>query len=290
MKLNNNNQMPFINLSLLSIILICFALDKCVAHPHSSTDTVPSYELLKSTDQNASSPKSSSDSKTPSYVLSSEAPVAQSPTNADAPDAQSPADADAPDAQSLTLGDSSGYSSSFFGAFADILKGEDLSTTMPQQGDSSTKLDKNSKVEQICAHTQYPDICLKTIQPLLSHNVKIEITTALEVAIKACASQVKLTITKVEKHAATSLELANELADCKEKYQNALKSLQSAIRGIPDHDFGKLIITLSSVMADVSTCESKFEDMKSSSTKSKTDGLVSIMLNNCLSIASLVRH
>lgn len=132
---------------------------------------------------------------------------------------------------------------------------------------------------------------MATIPPLLSHN--FDVTNVLEAAIKVCSVQIKITITKVAMHAAKSPEVANAVAECKEQYNNALENLHKAVEAIPARDLGTVTVMLSAVMADVSACESAFEDLKSSSTgtaMSKADGLVSITVSNCLSIANLIPY
>lgn len=183
-----------------------------------------------------------------------------------------------------------GHSSSFSAAFSDILKGSlrGSSLTIPHQH-SDTKGSSNIAVEQICAHTDYPDVCLATIPPLLSKN--FDVINVLDAAIKACTLQIKLTITKVTKYAARSPEIANAVAECRDQYSNALENLQRAMDAISSRDLGTITVMLSAVMADVSTCESAFEDLKvSSSIMTKTDGLVSITVSNCLSIANLIPY
>ena len=83
---------------------------------------------------------------------------------------------------------------------------------------------------------------------------------------------------------------ASLFADCREQYSNALENLQRASDAIPSRDLGTVTIMLSAVVADVSTCESGFEDLKSSSFKVDSDGLVGIMASNCLAIAHLIPH
>lgn len=97
---------------------------------------------------------------------------------------------------------------------------------------------------------------------------------------------------KVSKHSGVSKDNmgASMLADCREQYNSALENLKRASDAIPSRDLGTVTIMLSAVMADVSTCESGFEDLKSSSFKADSDGLVGIMASNCLAIAHLVPH
>ncbi|XP_004487760.1 uncharacterized protein [Cicer arietinum] len=271
---NNNNN---INLKIFYIILICFAVEKCIAHTFK--DTSPNIET-KFSSQDAYPPKASSISAESPFESPSESP-SESPF-------ESPKRQTEPESEHDTFG----HSSSFSAAFSDILKGSlrGHSLTMPPPHSHSEAKQSSLSIEQICAHTDYPDVCLATIQPLITHN--FEMINVLEAAIKACSLQVKLTITKVDKHAANNPEIANAVAECRDQYNNALENLQRAIDAISSRDLGTITVMLSAVMADVSTCESAFEDLKASpsSTMSSNDGLVSITVSNSLSIANLIPY
>ena len=183
-----------------------------------------------------------------------------------------------------------GHLSSFKAAFADILKGSlrGPSLTVPHSNLESKQ--SPLSLEQICMHTDYPDICLSTIKPLISNN--FDMINVLEAAIKVCSIQIKMTITKVAKHAAHNPEIANAVAECRDQYNNAMENLKRAMDALSSRDLGTITVMVSDVMADVSTCESAFEDLKAShsSAMSKTDGLVSITVSNCLSIANLIPY
>ncbi|XP_061344795.1 uncharacterized protein LOC133290683 [Gastrolobium bilobum] len=256
-----NDQIPFTNRSFLSIILICFALGTCMAHGHRD------IEAKSNSPSNAIPPEASkfSESEQP-FFPPSEAP--QGPTSEQG------------------FGHSS---SSFSAAFSDILKGtfRGNSLTMPGEIHSKNKKNVNKALEQICGRTDYPDVCVSTCLPYLSNN--FDVKAVLEASIKACSYQIKFTISKITKYSASSPELATALADYKKQYSKALENLQKALDALQSRDLGTVTIVLSAVMADVSACESGFEDLKiKSSTMAKTDGLVSITANNCLSIASLI--
>ena len=60
------------------------------------------------------------------------------------------------------------------------------------------------------------------------------------------------------------------------------------MEAIPSRDLGTVTVMLSAVMADVSACESGFEDMKKNSRVDNLEGMVSITASNCLAIASLI--
>ncbi|AES65002.1 putative pectinesterase [Medicago truncatula] len=281
--INNKNN---INLKIFYIILICFALEKCTAHifhdttlhiekQHTSGHHHMEHPPTHSSHHTAHPPTHSSEASFDSLLI----PQAQ----AQAPSKPEPG----PEQQAF------GHSASFKNAFSDLLKGE-ISIdpmTMPQHPFESIK-QSTLGIDQICMHTDYPDICLATIQPLISINLNFELIDVLGAAIKVCTLQVKLTISKVAAHAAKNPEVASAVADCKEQYNSALDNLQKAADAIASRDLGTITVMLSAVMADVSTCESAFEDLKASptSTMSSNDGLVSITVSNCLSIANLIPY
>ncbi|WVY92856.1 hypothetical protein V8G54_031944 [Vigna mungo] len=139
-------------------------------------------------------------------------------------------------------------------------------------------------VKEICSRTNYPDDCLSTVVPFLGH--KFDLTSILEAAIKACSAHTKFTIKIVKKHMKSSSEMAIALTKCKEQYTNAFHSLHKALKALASHDLATVTVTLSSVMADVSSCESGFEDLKLAT--GHAEGLVSITVSNCISIASMI--
>ncbi|XP_027338282.1 uncharacterized protein LOC113852243 [Abrus precatorius] len=263
MKPNNKIQIPFITHSLFSIILVCFALGKCTAHDTKNA-------LLP----NEAFPPQFSDSELPFPFPPSETPNSN-PTSEEG-FAHSP--------------------SSFSSAFSDILKGTVLrgnSLVMPEQVNSEesqtkTKMIKYQAVKQICSHTDYPDVCLSTITPFL--NDHFDVMNVLEASIKACGHQIRFTISKVKKYFGSSPELDSLLTDCRNQYSDAMENLQRAMDAIPSRDLGTVTVMLSAVMADVSTCESGFEDLKSTSPVANSEGLVTITASNCLAIASLIPY
>jgi len=277
--INKNN----INLKIVYIILTCFALEKCTAHIFEDTSTHIEKQSTSSHHM-AHPPTHSSHHMAHPPTHSSEEPAFDSLL---IPQAQAPSQPEpGPEQQAF------GHSASFKNAFSDLLKGEINidPITMPQHPFEARQ--STLGIDQICMHTDYPDICLATIQPLISLNLNFELIDVLGAAIKVCTLQVKLTISKVAAHAAKNPEVASAVSDCKEQYNSALDNLQKAADAIASRDLGTITVMLSAVMADVSTCESSFEDLKASpsSTMSSNDGLVSITVSNCLSIANLIPY
>ncbi|KAK7329555.1 hypothetical protein VNO77_23725 [Canavalia gladiata] len=179
----------------------------------------------------------------------------------------------------------------FSSSITDILRGSlrGHSISLPER--KTTQIDPNTDnegVKRICSYTDYPEICLSTISPFLGQN--FDPMDVLEASLKACSYQLKLTLGKVKRHAAISPELASTLTDCRDQYANAMENLQRATAAIPSRDLGTVTVMLTAVMADVSTCESGFEDLKSTSPMANSEGLVTITASNSLSIVSLIPY
>ncbi|KAE9591641.1 hypothetical protein Lal_00038914 [Lupinus albus] len=272
MKLNNQ--------TFFFTILLCFALlGKCVdGTPKLLT---PLFSSLSSspTPTPSPSPSASASATSPSPLLSERRKTMMSKTSyppsqastqfSDTPyTANSPSDASAPT--------SDGASSSF----SDYLKGK--------FGDNS-KIKYNPGLEQICAKTHHPDVCLATISPLLKN--KVDVVHVLQAAIAVTTQNVKMIISKIEKRPPVSSEINASLKECKEHYNKALANLQKAMTATQSKDFGSVNAMLSNVLADVSTAESKVHDLKTPTFNADNFySLVSLTASNCLSIASLIRN
>ncbi|RDX74759.1 hypothetical protein CR513_45449, partial [Mucuna pruriens] len=162
---------------------------------------------------------------------------------------------------------------SFSAAFADILKG----TLRGKQISMPDHLEHGSQrmgMKEICSHTDYPDMCLSTLSPFLDHHFDLQ--NVLEASIKACSYQTNYTLSRVMAHMETSPEMAAMLADCKEQYKDALENLQRASDAIPSRDLGTITVMLSAVLAEVSACQSGFEELRSTSPMANWEGMVTI--------------
>ncbi|CAL5184279.1 unnamed protein product [Lathyrus oleraceus] len=283
--------MKFINnidLKIFYIVVLCFAVENCMAHvftdhPATNIEPHPVFRHHPGNHHQANHHQANHHQANP-HPAEPPAEFSHSQSPQEAPMTELELEPE------LAHGRTSfGHSSSFKAAFSDILKG---SIHNPPELKSQKSEAKQSSlgIEQICMHTEYPDICLATINPLLTQN--FDMINVLEAAIKACSIQIKLTIAKVAKHAARNPEVANAVFECRDQYKNAMDNLQKAMDALPVRDLGTVTVMLSTVMADVSTCESAFEDLKQSphNEQSKSDGLVSITVSNCLSIASLIPY
>ncbi|XP_014491440.1 uncharacterized protein LOC106754020 [Vigna radiata var. radiata] len=242
-------------------------------------------DLKSATTESADPPSEDPESADPP----SEDPVSEDPAS-EGPASEDTSFADAPTAESPF---SNTFEEGFFGggggvqlrkAFKSFL-GE-IRVGSLRGSKTITMLNRHDRdsVKEICSRTDYPDDCLSTVVPFLGNN--FDLMSVLEAAIKACSFQTNFTISIVDKHMKSSSEMATALTNCKEQYTNAFQSLQQALNALTSHDLATVTVMLSSVMADVSTCESGFEDLKLA--KGRADGMVSITVSNCLSIASMI--
>ncbi|KAK7246270.1 hypothetical protein RIF29_41132 [Crotalaria pallida] len=165
-------------------------------------------------------------------------------------------------------------------SFADYLKAK--------YGDQS-KIKYSLALEHICGKTHHSDVCLATISPLLKS--KVDVVNVLQAAVAVTTQHVKMSISKIEKHPAVSRDVAASLNDCRDHYSKALVNLQKAKQSIQSRDFGSVTLMLSGVLADVSSAESKIEDLKPSAFKADNFySLVSVTASNSLSIASMIKN
>lgn len=256
------------------IILLCLALGPCNAHnvndkKETATATPESYPPMPESEPPFPYPSSEFGSNDYTSSWSDEGSGSEPSTGGG--------------------GGAGGSYTSFSSAFKDILKGtvRGHSLKKPEHGDPKSKHQQHA-VRQICSHTDYPDVCLSTVVPFLGHH--LDVMNILKAAIKACSFQTNFTLSKVIKHMSRSSEMAAALASCKEQYHDALENLERAMDAIPLHDLGTVTVMLSAVMADVSACESGFEDLKSHSPMGNSEGLVTITASNCLSIAAIIPY
>ncbi|KAG4949088.1 hypothetical protein JHK86_042327 [Glycine max] len=257
------NQISFLT-QFFIILLLCFALGPCMR-----TCTAHTKAYAPETE--------------PSVGFSpSESPNRENPTSSLSKDESHSSSSSGKDDRSYTS-----FSTAFSNAFGDILKGTLRGNTITMPEHDLTATDHHS-VKDICSHTDYPDVCVSTITPFLGQN--FDLMNVLEAAIKACSYQAKFTISVVAKHMKVSPEIAAALGDCKEQYSDALENLHRAMDAIQSQDLGTVTTMLSAVMADVSACESGFEEHKVASPMAHSEGMVSITASICLSIASLIPH
>ena len=267
------NQISFLTLFSINLLL-CFALGPCTRTCAFAleAEAEPPVGFARSETPNSESPTS----QPPVGFSRSEFTNSENPTSSLSEKEES---------ESSSLGDHPYMS--FSSAFADILKGtlRGHTITMP---DHDPKASHHRSVKDICSHTDYPEVCVSTITPFVGND--LDLMNVLEAAIKACSFQANFTISVVAKHMKASPEMAAALEDCKEQYTSALENLHRAMEAIPSRDLGTVTVMLSAVLADVSACESGFEEQKTALSMPHSEGMVSITASICLSIASLIPH
>ncbi|XP_047179255.1 cell wall protein RBR3-like [Vigna umbellata] len=240
-------------------------------------------DLTSANTESADPPSEDTESADPpSEDPASEGPASEDTSLADAPTAESPF---SNTVEEGFFGGSGGgqLRKAFSSFFAEIRMGSLRGSKTITMLNQFNRQDRDS-VKEICSRTDYPDDCLSTVVPFLGN--KFDLMSVLEAAIKACSFQTNFTISIVDKHMKSSSDMATALANCKEQYTTALQSLQQALNALTSHDLANVTVMLSSVMADVSTCESGFEDLKLA--RGRSEGMVSITVSNCLSIAALI--
>ncbi|KAE9594901.1 hypothetical protein Lal_00013343 [Lupinus albus] len=256
--------MKLTNQIFFSTILLCFALvGKCV----DGTPKILAPLLSSSSPSPTPSPTPSSSEERKIKTSSSYFPKQPTTQFSDTPStAGSPSTAPTPSTD---------------GSFSEYLKGK--------FGDNS-KIKYNPGLEQICGKTHHPDVCLATVSPLLKN--KVDVVHTLQAAIAVATQNVKMIISNIEKqYPSVSGEAAASLTDCKNHYNKALGNLQKAMQSVQTRDFGSVTKLLSGVVADVSSAESKIQDLKTSPFNAdKFHSLVTATATNCLSIASLIRN
>ncbi|KAK7332696.1 hypothetical protein VNO80_29451 [Phaseolus coccineus] len=285
MKLNINS----ITLFITSLVL-CFAI--CTSHvppsgekspkspPHASKSPPPAADPPSATD-----PPSEADPPSAADPPFSFPPTEFSNTEEPVPTEEGEFGVDGSGGRSGGGGGSGQLRSGFTSFFAEIHKGSLRGSKTIKKLNKFNKHDSES-VKKICSQTDYPDDCLSTVVPFLGK--KFDVMNVLEAAIKACSLQANFTSYVVGKHMKSSPEMASALTGCKDQYSNAIQSLHHAMEALSSNKIGTVTIMLSSVVADVSACESSFQDLKVALPKGHSDGMVDITASNCLSIASMI--
>ncbi|CAK9145652.1 unnamed protein product [Ilex paraguariensis] len=149
----------------------------------------------------------------------------------------------------------------------------------------STNIDPT--IEKICASTDYPDLCLSTVTPLLKG--KNDIVSVLEVAIKASTNSTNLGLIMAKKLAnmpGNTPEMVSILNDCTNSYDTALYNFRNAMDAFPGRDIGTMNTMLSAVITNVGDCEDGLSGMDSP--LSNCADKVIKMTSNCLAIISLI--
>ncbi|KAI9081178.1 hypothetical protein K1719_036937 [Acacia pycnantha] len=152
----------------------------------------------------------------------------------------------------------------------------------------------NTALKSICDSTDYPQICVSRVSPMLSSG-GVNPMSVLEASIKACIEPLHDAVSNMSSSSSgrtTSLEDASHspaLAECNENYKEALAKLQNALDSLQASDIETINSLLSAVVLDISTCDDAFKGVKESPVADFNE-LMGKMARNCLNVASLIHQ
>ncbi|KAH7842750.1 hypothetical protein Vadar_008737 [Vaccinium darrowii] len=159
------------------------------------------------------------------------------------------------------------------------------SSNLPSQPPSASgPVSTNPALEKICESTDYPEVCISTISPLLTGPTDLK--TVVGIAIKAAADHTKLAVSLATKLAAMSSPLASTYGDCKDSYDDAVENFESAKDALATGDVGTMNSMLSAAITDFGDCDDGL--LGQSSPLLDVDLALIHMTSNCLAIVSLI--
>ncbi|CAL9107661.1 unnamed protein product [Musa textilis] len=146
-------------------------------------------------------------------------------------------------------------------------------------------------VSALCSHTDYPDLCASSIQPL-PHPPGLDGPAALlRLQLQACRAQAE----KARAHIAALFSLPgtkardeSSLQDCDDNYDDVLDNLDEAAAALVSKDKATLKTMLSALVTDFSTCDDGFAETAKVSPLAAIDERLTKLASNCLAIAALV--
>ncbi|ERN02102.1 pectinesterase 3 [Amborella trichopoda] len=121
-------------------------------------------------------------------------------------------------------------------------------------------------IGSICKHTDYPDVCLRSILPYLEANggLPLDPATAFHAEVIACQTEAKVAKSIAAKMAAdptTSSDTVECLQICIENYDDALDNIDKAVAALAKKDLGTVNTMLSAALTDFSTCDDAFGEL-----------------------------
>ncbi|XP_047313061.1 pectinesterase inhibitor 10-like [Impatiens glandulifera] len=158
----------------------------------------------------------------------------------------------------------------------------------PDFAPSVNGIDVNPDLEKICNYTDYYEICVQLISPLL--NGKTDVISVFKLAVKVAADGTKQAIASADKLAldkGNSAQLSSIIGDCKDSYTDSLENYDETLSALSGKDVGTMSSMLSASITDFSDCDDFLTGYKSPllDYNSKLVKLTS----NCLAIASLIK-
>ncbi|KAI5650914.1 hypothetical protein M9H77_36919 [Catharanthus roseus] len=230
--------------------------------PESSSSGSPSQSPAFPPSSHVSFPPSGSDAPSPSMSSSSELDSPDSPDAnrntepEDSPDSYVPEE-ETPEGPDGEIPSSVPSSSSKSESESE----SDSDSSDPPLKEEITDKNANPEVKKACGSTDYPNLCINTLDPIISPKKEVTLDTVLKVSIKATndlAKAAKVMATKLAAAPGTPPELTKVLNDCKESYDSALYNFERAMEAYDTHDVGTMNTMLSAVITDVGDCEDEF--------------------------------
>ncbi|KAJ0111066.1 hypothetical protein Patl1_00871 [Pistacia atlantica] len=136
-------------------------------------------------------------------------------------------------------------------------------------------------VKTICDRTEFPDVCISTIVPLLGPSQKTDPISILQLGLKALTTETHKAIRqtkKLFKDPKTTPEIGDCLNVCLESYDNVLESNDKAISSIP----GKDVVPLDGTITMIYDCDDAFTELttEKSPLEKINKNLIKIAKNN----------
>ncbi|XP_047331380.1 uncharacterized protein LOC124934936 [Impatiens glandulifera] len=148
----------------------------------------------------------------------------------------------------------------------------------------------NPGITKICHDTDYFDVCVSSIAPLLKgREGTSDIPSVLQIAIQAATDKTKDALAELERIASdsgSSKQLKSTLNDCRDSYNDALENFQSALDALPSRDVGTMNSMLSACVTDFGDCDDFLDGFEVS--LPDINRKLTQMTSNCLAISSLL--
>ncbi|XAR49691.1 Pectinesterase [Bertholletia excelsa] len=145
-------------------------------------------------------------------------------------------------------------------------------------------------IQEICASTDYPDLCLEAAAPLAAAG-KTDPASLVSIGIKVAIGVTKQALNTADKLAAEggmSADLAAVYKDCKVAYQDALENFEKAEKALAVPDIGTANTMLSAAITNFGDCNDLLKGNSSELTEINIK--LSHITSNCLAVAALLKH
>ncbi|CAL5346863.1 unnamed protein product [Camellia sinensis] len=180
------------------------------------------------------------------------------------------------------------FCSLLINAFASLHEVAPVSEKLGVARHQQWRVEGNPVLSQICKSTDYVDLCISSIKPLI--HGKTDTVSVLEQAIKVAINNAKTAVavaTKISTIPNTPPDMKSIASDCKDSYEDALDNYQKALEALGIKDVGTMNSMLSAAITDSSDCDDRLSGNKSPLLD--FDSKMKQMTSNCLAIVSLVK-